>query len=255
MASKEVVAVCTLVVLTFLPLGLNMNGVVVVYDFFPSNIASDYAVTQLQWFHNNNLDEYFQNMSNIYALFACCTVFYFLSSIPPASYHPDSSVIRTVLSYAWYGSCLTFLRGCWVIFPSVESCGLGIMLAVVGLMLCVQMYLSESEADSCHEEYEDIPHHPRVYIPGASGMKPASPSRAEEKETPRVQMGQQDVPLQLLSSPAAAEDEAPARGRTRRKTVAGKSSRSKSGGRSKSRGATKTPGRTRAKKVNDEYIY
>jgi hypothetical protein len=55
------------------------------------------------------------------------------------------------------------------------------MRAVVGLMLCVQI----SEADIPNGECDDISHHPRVYILGASGTTPASPSRMKVKEAPR----------------------------------------------------------------------
>jgi hypothetical protein len=84
------------------------------------------------------------------------------------------------------------------------------MRAVVGLMLCVQI----SEADIPNGECDDISLHPRVYILGASGTTPASPSRMKVKE-PRAGCACAVAVVARCCYSAANAEDAPVRGRAR----------------------------------------
>ncbi len=253
MASKEVVALCTLAALTFLPLGLNPNGAVVVRDLFPSGDRSAFAIRQLQWFQSNDLENYFSVMARLYMIFAGTTICLIIVSMPPVTNSPRASNFRVVVAFVWYATCMFFLRGCAVLFPNPENAGVGLWVAVAGVMLFTQMVIVSMDDTRSSTTFNPA-RHPRVHLPT---MEAPDQSRyeapmEEEIKAQRVVM-EESVPVSASAQQQEGEEPVVARGRSsRRSTVSGKSSRSKSRGkskgRSKSRGATKTPGRTRTRK-------
>ena len=242
---KEVVALLALGFLTCLPLGMNNVGILTVSDFLPGNDDSDLTGHQMEWIRDHGFENYFNFMSIVYILFASATTVQFIASIPPMSYLPDAPSIRSVLCLVWYISCVLFLRGCLVLFPVPERCGLGLWLGVPCIMVFTLMVFESPEAVAGRV---DPALNPRVIIPSGT-PKPTSPTKVVEPSPVEVEQ------VRGSAQQEPQEEDSGGRGRVRGRTSSRSSrgqSRGKSKGRSKSRGPAKsTRGKSRKKADED----